>query len=115
MPNPKNVLIISPPADDSPGKYAVVVSRGMGQPTILFADSIRYNKWDYELVAGRQIVARFPLATPYTMVLRKYTTLLTAVEAAQLHKAEHDELEKLFGTEEKAASTVEEMSPGGYL
>ena len=127
MPNPRNVLIINTPPADSPGKYVILVGGKSSPPTIMYLDKLVGLEKDaagrfaaYEVRIGQHVVARFPSDTPYMMLVRDRTELLTAVEAAAFHKKEREDIEAVYGDEPDAPPGVEEIPaevghPGIYL
>lgn len=119
--NPRHVLIINVPLVESPGKFVLVAGR-MGTPTITFIDKLvgvekdntgRYAAYEGRL--GNKTILRFPGDTPYMMLDRSRTEMLTPVEAAQANKIENEAVDKIWG---RHVHEVEEEAPahhGVYL
>jgi len=116
----KTIFVLVPPTPESPGKYALLISRGGfgSQPLILFVDRLVEGKETYTAMLGRKKVAAFPKPTPFLLLDRAYAILMSPVEVAKMHKAEEMAVSAVMEVEAKDQEPgipLEISHPGKYL
>jgi hypothetical protein len=123
----KNVCRIMAPDESSPGKYALVLTIGMGMTGLMqqvfYADGLvalsagqEHSGWRAEDANGRT-VAVFPAGTLFSFVPRSQVRLLTQVEDATERSEENAAVLKALSDakEPEPEPAVVKSIPGQYL
>jgi hypothetical protein len=126
----KNVFAINPPQDLSETKYILSIYRSGGgmfggsRPTVVAVDRLEPVSGNagqphlgYRGYKGDKLVVEFPASYTYLLVASELVEAISSIEHAKRTKAEHEELDKIFGPskEEEGLGDLELTHPGRYV